>query len=127
MIVAGLGCRKGVTFAEVEEALAAALYDAGLRGWHVDLMATAEARASEPALAEAARHAGVTLHVCSLASMKAVAGKAVTRSARVEELVGVPSVAETAALAAAGRGAKLLGPRIAVGGATCAIAVGDGS
>jgi cobalt-precorrin 5A hydrolase len=36
--------------------------------------------------------------------------------------MGVPSVAEAAALAAAGTTARLLLPRIAVGAATCALA-----
>ena len=43
-------------------------------------------------------------------------------------MTGVPSVSEAAALAAAGPGARLLGPRVAVGPATCALAVtGDGA
>jgi len=37
-------------------------------------------------------------------------------------LAGVPSVAEAAALAAAGPDARLIVPRIAVGPATCALA-----
>jgi cobalt-precorrin 5A hydrolase len=40
--------------------------------------------------------------------------------------IGLPSVAETAALAAAGRKARLLVPRVATKEATCAIAVGEG-
>jgi cobalt-precorrin 5A hydrolase len=39
---------------------------------------------------------------------------------------GTPSVSEAAALAAAGEGARLAGPRIAVGPVTCAIAFGGG-
>jgi len=38
-------------------------------------------------------------------------------------VAGVPSVSETAALAAAGEGVRLLGPRIVVGPVTCAIAI----
>ena len=49
-------------------------------------------------------------------------GRAITRSARVQSLLGVPSVAETAALAAAGPTSRLCGPRLAVGRVTCAIA-----
>jgi cobalt-precorrin 5A hydrolase len=36
--------------------------------------------------------------------------------------MGVPTVAEAAALAAAGPAARLLGPRLVVGAATCALA-----
>jgi cobalt-precorrin 5A hydrolase len=41
------------------------------------------------------------------------------------KLAGVASVSEAAALAAAGDGARLAGPRVAVGPVTCAIAFGD--
>jgi cobalt-precorrin 5A hydrolase len=37
-------------------------------------------------------------------------------------LTGVPSVAEAAALAAAGPLAHLIGPRLVIGSATCALA-----
>ncbi|MBA3448684.1 MAG: cobalamin biosynthesis protein, partial [Pseudaminobacter sp.] len=37
-------------------------------------------------------------------------------------LAGTPSVSETAALAAAGQGARLLGPRLVLGSVTCALA-----
>jgi len=36
---------------------------------------------------------------------------------------GAPNVAEAAALAGAGAGGRLLGPRLAANGATCAIAL----
>ena len=50
------------------------------------------------------------------------AARAVTRSERVERLIGLPGLAETAALAGAGRGGELIVARIASEGATCAIA-----
>ena len=40
-----------------------------------------------------------------------------------QELAGTPSVSEASALAVAGAGAKLLGPRTVVGPVTCAIAI----
>ena len=50
----------------------------------------------------------------------------VTRSARIEALRGVGSLAEAAALAAAGPQGRLVLPRIASAGATCALAtLGD--
>ncbi|PDQ17327.1 cobalamin biosynthesis protein CbiG [Mesorhizobium sanjuanii] len=41
-----------------------------------------------------------------------------------QDLAGTPSVSEASALAAAGAGAKLLGPRTVLGRVTCAIAIG---
>jgi cobalt-precorrin 5A hydrolase len=45
-----------------------------------------------------------------------------THSELSQTVAGVPSVSEAAALAAAGDGARLLGPRIVVGPVTCALA-----
>jgi cobalt-precorrin 5A hydrolase len=53
--------------------------------------------------------------------------RTVTRSERVVALMGVPSVAEAAALAAGGTKARLLAPRIALGPATCALAATGGT
>ena len=57
------------------------------------------------------------------ADLEAAGARVVTRSERVLALMGVPSVAEAAALAAAGPASRLLGPRVAVGPATCALAI----
>jgi len=48
-------------------------------------------------------------------------------SQRVVALMGVPSVAEAAALAAGGATARLLVSRIAIGPATCALATTGGA
>ena len=55
--------------------------------------------------------------------LEAASARAETRSARVLALTGVPSIAEAAALAAAGPAARLILPRIKLGPATCALAV----
>ncbi len=52
-------------------------------------------------------------------------GAAFTHSTLSQALAGTPSVSETAALAAAGSGARLAGPRLALGRVTCAIAFGS--
>ncbi|RUW67014.1 cobalamin biosynthesis protein, partial [Mesorhizobium sp. M1E.F.Ca.ET.063.01.1.1] len=44
-----------------------------------------------------------------------------------ETHAGTPSVSEASALAAAGKDAKLLGPRTVLGPVTCAIALGGGT
>ena len=60
------------------------------------------------------------------ADMALAAHGALTLSERVLALKGVPSVAETAALAAAGRGSRLLTRRVSNKQASCAIAIGEG-
>ena len=117
MIVAGFGLRTGATLAALQDALARA---GGPEG--VTHLATLAAKA--PALAPLGRALG--LPVVALPP-EALRGQATsTRSALVEGLFGVGSVAEATALAAAGPGARLRGPRwvSADGTATAAIAEG---
>jgi cobalt-precorrin 5A hydrolase len=61
----------------------------------------------------------------SESELKAAGGRATTRSERVSALMGLPSLAETAALAAAGPSARLIVSRLIVGAATCALAASD--
>ena len=114
VIVAGFGCRKGISVAEIEAALAAALERHGI------------AREAVAALSTMAAELGLPLVLVPPRTLEAAADRAVTRSERVVALMGVPSAAETAALAAAGPAGRLIGPRIAVGPVTCALARGGG-
>jgi cobalt-precorrin 5A hydrolase len=65
---------------------------------------------------------GVRVVSLPQSELRTASDRAATRSQRVAALTGVPSVAETAALAAAGPTARLLATRRIVGGATCALA-----
>jgi cobalt-precorrin 5A hydrolase len=123
MIVAGVGCRSGASAGEVEAAIAAALDRAGLGARALGMIATFSVKGSEPGIVEAASGRGVKLVVVGQAAFEAAGARAVTRSERVLSLTGVPSVSEAAALAAGGPDARLLVPRVAVGPATCALAI----
>jgi cobalt-precorrin 5A hydrolase len=122
MIVAGVGCRKGVRAVDIEAAIMAALAQAGVAASELRLIATSAAKRDEPGIAAAAAAIGVPLVLIPQGDLAAAATRAITRSDRVLALTGVPSVAETAALAAGGPAARLIVPRIAVGPATCALA-----
>ena len=119
-IAIGLGCRKGVSgeviaslvreaLGRIEQSGAAALF-------------TVDAKRDEAGMAHAAQALTMPLHFLTQEALAVVADLAQTRSPRVEALFGVPSVAETAALAGAGAGAVLILPRIARDNVTCAIA-----
>ena len=128
MIVAGVGCRAGASAAEVEAAVAAALASAGLKAGALGMIATSYAKAAEPGIVAVASERGVKFVVVPQAEFEAAGLRAVTHSDRVLALTGVPSVSEAAALAAGGPDARLIGPRVVVGPATCALAIrGDAS
>jgi len=119
MIVAGFGFRSTTTLAALESALIRA---GGPEG--VTHLATVEGKTE--GLLPLSRQLGLPIIAVSPEAL----GRPVTpsRSARVEALYGTGSVAEAAALAAAGAGALLRGPREASadGTATAAIAEGRG-
>jgi len=127
MIVAGVGCRKGVRATDIEAVIRAAFVRAGVAASQLRLIATSAAKGDESAIAEAAVTFGVPVVLISQGDLVAAGVRAKTRSERVIALVGVPSVAEAAALAAGGAAARLIGPRLAVGGATCALVEAEGT
>lgn len=122
MIVAGVGCRKGVQPGEVKAVVLAALERAGLSLSELRLIATTDAKSGERGIEVAASAMRVPLVLVTPADLMTASLRAATRSERVKALVGVPSVAEAAALAAGGPAARLVAPRIVVGPATCALA-----
>lgn len=119
MIVAGFGFRSKVTLAALQDALAQAGGADGVT--HLATLAD-KARGLEP-LAQALRLPVVALGPEILRGIATP-----THSDRVAALFGTGSVAEAAALAAAGTGARLRGARAvsADGTATAAIAEGPG-
>ena len=127
MIVAGIGCGRGVRSEDIVSLICAELATVGIAREDLDAIATEASKADECGIANAARSLSVRLVRCSLADLEGVAHKVVTRSARVQALKGVPSIAEASALVAAGRNARLLGARVVANKVTCAIAISEGS
>ena len=122
VIVAGIGCRRGATAAQIEAAINAALERAGRPLARIDLMATAASKRKEQGIAAAASARGARLAFVDQADLEAAGAHTTTLSRRVLALAGVPSVAEAAALAAAGPRARIILPRIVAGPVTCALA-----
>lgn len=113
--VVGMGFRKGTSEASMLEALMLA---GGAEGLTALATATAKAEALRP-FAVRLRVPLVVINADMLAQQLVL-----TNSSRVNALYGTGSLAEAAALAAAGPGARLMGPRVQSGDgmATAAIA-----
>jgi len=122
-MIAGVGCKAGASAGEIEAAIAEALARTGLSAGALTALATSSAKGDEPGIGEAAMARGLKLVLVPQRDLEAAGARVVTRSERVLALTGVPSVAEAAALAAAGPASRLVGPRVAIGPATCALAV----
>ncbi|MFC6064489.1 cobalamin biosynthesis protein [Streptomyces ochraceiscleroticus] len=124
-LVVGVGARPGVPAGELTALVGAVLAEAGLPLSAVRALATVDARAREPGLRDAAALLGVELLAYPAAVLATV--PVPHPSGAVLAAAGTPSVAEAAALAAAGPGATLAVPKrkSADGGAaraTCAVA-----
>ena len=126
MIVAGIGCRRGAAVAAIEQSIEAALAECRMDRSALDALATASEKGEEPGLREAANRLSLPLILVSEPQLVLAAERALSVSQRVLDLKGVPSIAETAALAAAGRNARLLAVRVSNREASCAIAIGEG-
>jgi cobalt-precorrin 5A hydrolase len=122
MIVAGIGCRKGASAAAVEAAIMAALAARRLGIEKLAAVATSSSKGKEPGIKAAAAALGVPFVTVAQGELDAAGHGIATRSQRVLALTGVGSVAEAAALAAAGSGAQLVAQRVVVGAVTCALA-----
>ena len=124
MIVTGLGFRRGIEAQEIVTIVTQALERAALPPAALDGLATAEPLADMAAFVSAADRLSVRTIAVARADLEGAADRVRTRSARALAAYGVGSVAEAAALAAAGPGAMLLLERITSPRATCALAQG---
>jgi cobalamin biosynthesis protein CbiG len=116
-LVAGFGSRRAAPLRELQAALDAALAAEGRSLAEVALLAALEGHAEAEPLA-----ARLSLPLRVVPQALAGAQRVITDSAASRAATGLGSVAEAVALAAAGPGARLLGPRQASRAATCALA-----
>jgi cobalt-precorrin 5A hydrolase/precorrin-3B C17-methyltransferase len=119
-LVAGVGASGGAPADDLEGLVAAALAGAGLAPASLAEVATVDLKASEPAVVALAARRGVPLRTFPPAALAAV--EVPSPSDVVQAAVGTPSVAEAAALLAAGPGAELVVPKRKSATATVAVA-----
>ena len=127
MIVAGIGCGRETSSEDIVSLIFVALSNFGIAQENLTAIATETSKAHERGIASAARWLSIPIVRCPVADLGRVADQVLTRSLCVQEIKGVPSIAEASALVAAGPNARLLGARVAANKVTCAIAIGEGS
>jgi cobalt-precorrin 5A hydrolase len=118
--IVGVGCRRGTPAAAIVKAIRQALVRAKVELGDVRLLASADLKADEAGLIEAARRLGLPLRLIAGREICACR-KNFTRSKLVQARVGLPAVAEPAALLA-GRRTQLILPRQTFQGITVAVA-----
>ncbi|THK37155.1 cobalamin biosynthesis protein [Ensifer sp. MPMI2T] len=121
-LVLGLGCERNTAPEEVIALAERALAEAGVDRGAVDLIASLDARAEEPAVHAAARHFSVPMRFFDAPTLEAETARLQNPSHIVFAHTGCHGVAEGAALAGAGPDAVLIVPKIRSARATAAIA-----
>ncbi|RUW58790.1 cobalamin biosynthesis protein [Mesorhizobium sp. M7A.F.Ca.US.008.03.1.1] len=124
MMVAGIGSRKGVRVEDVLAAIETALEAHGLAMTALSALATAPLKQDENAIVAAGHQLNLPVIVADAAAIEAASLDTISHSDLSQDVAGTPSVSEASALAVAGKGARLLGPRTVLGPVTCAIAIG---
>ncbi|RFC68319.1 cobalamin biosynthesis protein CbiG [Mesorhizobium denitrificans] len=122
MIVAGIGCRRGSSADAIASAIGNALAEHGLTTAAIDRLATGEFKRTELGISLAAQNLNVPLLIVNNAGLESTSARCLTFSEKSMKLTGAPSLSEAAALFVAGKNARLLGPRFAQDGVTCALA-----
>jgi cobalt-precorrin 5A hydrolase / precorrin-3B C17-methyltransferase len=115
-LVAGVGCSTGAEAGEVQALLAEVLAEAGLAAPSIGVVATIDRRSAHPAVTGL----GVPVRAFPAPTLAAVAVPNPSRV--VGDAVGTPSVAEAAALLAAGPDASLVVAKRTSAAATVAVA-----
>jgi cobalt-precorrin 5A hydrolase len=119
VIIAGIGCRRDCPTDAVIAVLCRAFAQAGCRA---SVLAAPEFKAGESGLRAAAEALGLNFVTIGRSALEAVQGRCMTQSPPSLRTIGIASIAEGCALAAAGPNGRLVLSRIAGEGTTCALA-----
>lgn len=119
-VIVGVGCRRGVPAHEIVAAIRSALDQTGVALTEVRLLASADVKEDEPGLIEAAAQLSLLLRFIPSEEIR-MSQREFARSEFVEQQVGVPAVAEPAALLA-GRRTRLFLPKTVFQKVTVALA-----
>jgi cobalt-precorrin 5A hydrolase len=119
-LIVGIGCRRGTPSDTIVAAVTEGLALVGHRPGEVRYLASADLKADEAGLLEAAERLDIPLRLISGAEIRAN-GRLFQSSAFVQDKVALPAVAEPAALLA-GRRTQLILPKTIIKSVTVAIA-----
>lgn len=123
MIAIGIGCRKGASQEAIVALIGQARAQLDVTEDETVMLFTYDGKRNEAGLNAAAQALALPLTYLSRDALLAVTDKVATRSAAAENALGLPSVAEAAALAGCGANGTLRVPRLTGDGVTCAIAI----
>lgn len=122
-VMLGVGCARGCQPDELIDLVMQELAHADINAAAIAGVFSVDLKADEPALQALASMLAVPLRVFDRETLADEAPRLATPSATVEVEIGIPGVAEAAALAAAGPEGRLIHPKVKSANATMALAL----
>ncbi|MEC8205763.1 MAG: cobalamin biosynthesis protein, partial [Pseudomonadota bacterium] len=122
-VMLGVGCARGCQPDEMIDLVMQELTRADINAASIAGVFSVDLKADEPALHALVAMLDVPLRIFDRETLAAEAPRLASPSAVVEEEIGIPGVAEAAALAAAGPGGKLIHRKVKSANATMALAL----
>lgn len=123
ILALGVGCERDAPAGELAALVAETLDQAGLAPEAIASVVSVALKAAEPAIHALAHDLGVPARFLARETLAAEAPRLVTPSAVVEAEIGIPGVAEAAALAAVGPTGRLIVAKRKSRRCTCAVAL----
>jgi cobalt-precorrin 5A hydrolase/precorrin-3B C17-methyltransferase len=123
ILALGVGCERDAPADELQRLVAGTLSEAGLAPQAVACVVSVALKAAEPAIHALAAGLDVPARFFTRETLAAEAPRLATPSAVVEAEIGIPGVAEAAALAAVGPAGRLVVPKRKSQRCTCAVAL----
>ena len=126
-ICAGIGCKRHIDGASIEDALLTVLKKEGLSPLSLKCISTIPLKAEEPGILTTARHLGVPVQIISTADIEAldILALGIRPSEFVAEQTGVLSVSTASAYLASGCG-RILQDKVKFKGITIALCQSEG-
>ena len=126
VLVAGMGCKRGVPQTELQDALQTACQDANLAPASLAVLATADLKADELGLQQLAEILAIPLQIVERSQLERLAPHEFSPSA-AQTKFDLPGVAEPCAIVVAGAEGKLIVPKRSFARCTVAIALEGGN
>lgn len=123
-LTVGVGFQRKAKVDDIVQAIERCIHDQRLCREDISLVATAWFKRSSSALTAAGKRLDMPIEFFDRDRLVQFEDKVVTRSRHSISASGIACISESAALAAAGRGASLIAPRTIIGPVTCALATG---
>lgn len=123
IITLGIGCRKGKSKEDIENAISKAVDELNLTVNRIDRLASADIKKSEKGLLEFSESQNIPITFVETGDIKDFNFDNISTSEFVKSKFGIKGVCEPAALIAAGEKSKLIYKKTAFNGVTVAIAV----